>query len=358
MAARLKIKTAYLNIRLNKIPALKLEPRPPLTEAEKKEIKSLIAKLAEIDSPDYGMAATLSGSAFAPVAGHEHWGAGLLTDHQLKRSGTLTELVSKGPAALPFLLDALEIKTPSKLRMDNTGLMLSFGSQLNINPINARERLITERKAKLEEEDDDDDRQVSSPLCVGDICFVALGQIVGRHYQAVHYIPSGWAAVNSPARNKEFRDRIRAIWSSEDPNKKLLDSLLLDYSTDGIFNGTSLDGWYEGSERQIEAAMRLLYYFPKESAAMIAERLKDMETKKPKPGLEAWMMREVKNGVRTTDFLKAVNWCQEPTVRDALLDVFRRTDDAALMLAALPSVQESHRELVMPRFQILLNSLP
>jgi hypothetical protein len=39
------------------------------------------------------------------------------------------------------------------------------------------------------------------------------------------------------------------------------------------------------------------------------------------------MQREVKNGVRTLDFLKAVSWCQAPAVEEALADVARRTDD-------------------------------
>jgi hypothetical protein len=73
--------------------------------------------------------------------------------------------------------------------------------------------------------------------------------------------------------SKELRERVCALWSSKDPAKKLLDSLLLDYATEGRFNGKSLDGWDEESNYQIEAAVRLLYYFPKETAPLIAARL-------------------------------------------------------------------------------------
>jgi HEAT repeat protein len=357
-AAKLHLETAYLNIRLGKIPALKLQPRPASSDTEKKEIKSLIAKLADIDSPGYGMAQTISGRAFSPVAGHEHAGTLLLTDHQLQRSDVLTRLAAKGPAALPFLLDALEDKTPTKLRMDRGGLLwMSFSHELDINPLNPTERSVAEKKSDRKEENDDEESE-TDPLCVGDICFVAIGQIVGRAYQAVHYVPTGGAVVNSPARDKEYRERIRAIWSSPDPTKKLFDSLLFDYATEGVFDGKELYGSSQATEMQAEAAMRLLYYFPNESATMLAERLKRMDVSKPKPDSEDWQRRDLANGVGVTEFVAAVIWCKEPTIREVLTDIFRRTDDKRVMLAALPAVQETHPELIIPRFQPMLKALP
>jgi hypothetical protein len=56
-------------LKLGKIPDLHLAPRPPVTEAQAKRIKNLIAGLAALDKPDFGLSTTLSGEDFAPVPG-------------------------------------------------------------------------------------------------------------------------------------------------------------------------------------------------------------------------------------------------------------------------------------------------
>src|SRR5262249_29968957 len=48
-ATRLNLAAPRTGLRLSRVPVVKLQSRPALTEAERKEIKSLIAKLAEID---------------------------------------------------------------------------------------------------------------------------------------------------------------------------------------------------------------------------------------------------------------------------------------------------------------------
>jgi hypothetical protein len=123
-----------------------------------------------------------------------------------------------------------------------------------------------------------------------------------------------------------MRERVRAIWSSQEPAKKLLDSLLVDYATEGRFHGKSLDQWDEGSKIQVGAAMRLLYYFPKESAPLIAARLRSLDVQDADDS-DNRIRREVKNGVRTADFIKAVAWCTEPEIQKALDDIDKRTDD-------------------------------
>jgi hypothetical protein len=106
----------------------------------------------------------------------------------------------------------------------------------------------------------------------------------------------------------------------------LLDSLLTDYATEPLFNGNSLDGWYEGSNFQVGAVARLLYYFPEETAPLVAARLRALDVAARK-GIDDWIKREVKNGVRTTEFIEAVSWCKAAPVREALADITRRTDD-------------------------------
>ncbi|MFL5245494.1 MAG: HEAT repeat domain-containing protein [Gemmataceae bacterium] len=330
IAAKENMELAYLNVRLGKAPSVKLAPRPDLTKEKKKVIKALIAKLAEIKDPDFGMSATLTGHAFAPLPDQEHWGMGLLTDHGTKTSDVFRSLVEIGPDALPFLLEALEDKTPTRLRVGhNSGPIgfMGFGTELHGNPLNS-----IERRVLLDETTHENDEHGSPPdqytVKVGDVCFVAIGQIVGRSYQAVRYQPTAIVVINSPVEKRILRSRVRAIWSSKDPAKKLLDSLLIDYSTEGVFNGKSLDGWYEGSNRQIQATMRLLYYFPKETIPLIAQRLKSFDVRDA--DADDWMKREVRNGVRTLDFIKAVSWCQASEIQEELTDIYKRTHDAEI----------------------------
>ena len=106
---------------------------------------------------------------------------------------------------------------------------------------------------------------------------MAIGQIVGRGYQAVRYQPTACIVINSPTEDQELRKQVRAIWESKDPRQRLFESLLTDYATVADYvDGESFDIWGMAGDLQCEAAMRLLYYFPKESAPLIAKRLRDL----------------------------------------------------------------------------------
>jgi hypothetical protein len=326
-AAEEGVELAYLDVRLGKVPNAKLAPRAPVTEERKRRIKQLIAELANVADPDVGISATLTGQAFAPLPDQEHVGMMLLTDHGVKSARALRSLVETGPEALPFLLDALSDKTRTKLKVESL-LMMGFGTELAGNPLNPLERRVLP-KATADEDDEDDDRHRHPyTVKVGDVCFVAIGQIVGRPYNAVRYQPTAIVVINSPLVKTQLRERVRAIWSSNDPAQKLLDSLLLDYATEGIFSGKSLDGWSQGSGLQVQAAMRLLYYFPRETFPLIAARLRSLDVQEVD-----WMKREVKNGVRTAEFIQAVSWCTAPAIREALADVAKRTNDPAIKVA-------------------------
>jgi len=327
LAAKEGMETAHLNVRAGKTPEVAPARRPATTAEQKKRIRELIVQLAEIKSPDFGLSASVTGRAFAPVAGHASWQMGLLDGEQQRPSDAFRTLVEMGPSALPYLLEALEDRTPTKLIVpDATSPVTSMylDTYLLGNPLNRAEARALARPAATE--DDDDGVYESYKVKVGDVCFVAVGQIVGRPYLAVRYQPTAIVVVTSPVESARVRDRVRTAWAGPDPTRRLFDSLLFDYATEGLFNGDSLDGWDEGSEFQIEAAIRLLYYFPGEAAPLIAARLRSFDVKGTVRG-DGSMKREVKNGVRTVDFIKAVRWSKEPVIREALADIAKRTDD-------------------------------
>ena len=309
---------------------------------------------------------TMSGDNFLPLEGMSSASAFLLTDHELKSSPALRKLVELGPKSLPFLLAALDDKTRTKLVMTQSGGFggMWYSNECSFNPMNPTEQKILGNRARAQGFDEE---QINThTVTIGDICFVAIGQIVGRGYQAVRYQPTACIVINSPTHDAKLCQHVRSIWSSTDAAQKLLDSLLLDYATEGIFNGDSLDGWDVGSSLQIAAAMRLLYYFPEESTAIIAERLDSLDVKANGPGsgsmhtpdeLERSIKQDVANGVRAADFVKAVAWCREPKIKAAMLRIFERATDPDVVIAAVSSVGPDNSKIVRERVATMIDDL-
>lgn len=316
-------------VRLGKAQVVTLSRRPPVSEVEGKAVKALIASLASLDSPDFGLSATLTGQSFAPVPGQSQASTLLFTDHKIQASAALQKLVEVGPRALPFLLDALDDHTPTKLKVKHDtqfdGAMY-LANELWGNPVNPVEQQVLSRR-KEPAKDFPENCIDTYTVKVGDVCFVAIGQIVGRPYLCVRYQPTACVVINSPIEDAELRAEVRAIWASKDPEQHVLDSLLTDYATEGIYQGRSLDGWSVGSDLQVGAALRLLYYYPRESVPFVAARLRSFDVRDAGNNLERWMKREACNGVQTTDFIKAVRWSSEPLIQDALRDIEERTND-------------------------------
>lgn len=349
------------HVKRGNLPELKLEHTTAANASEAAEIKKLIASLANIDTPDYGLSGSMGGTAFAPLAESGKFTGGfLLTNHRLKTSDDFKKLVEFGPRALPFLLDALDDPTPTKLEMNHEG---GFGgmflcTELEGNPTNSLEQKAISalpRKDKIGNYDFAVDHYT---VKVGDVCFVAIGQITGRAYQAVRYQPTAIIVINSPVKEKSLARAVREIWTSTNECQKLFDSLLFDYSTEGVFNGESLGGWSIASGLQCEAARRMLYYFPQETSPLIAERLSRLDVFKPDAGFTNIIKHEVSNGVRAKEFLAAVSWSDAPAVRREVLNVIKRTTDQDVLLAALGGVDASQKEVVKARLETMIDQLP
>lgn len=327
-------------VRLGTVPRIELRPATTSSPASD-EIEKLIASLAEIEAPDFGLSGTLRGRTFAPIEGLSHASTLLLTDHRLKPSEALRRLVTLGPVALPHLVRTLDDKTPTRLTMrhDESLGAMSFAREMDLNPVHPIEKRVL-RDWRHEDEFGSERTANSYTVKIGDVCFVAIGQIVGREYNAVRYQPTACIVINSPVEDPKLARAVREIWSGDDARKTLLESLLVDYSAQGIFNGRSLDGWDVGSRLQVNAATRLLYYFPRETGKLIADRLGALDVTRTGPPssqpaspseLDAFMKREIKNGVRTAEFVKAVAWCREPPIVAALKSIRERATDADIL---------------------------
>jgi len=354
-AGDLQPKARSLSVKLGELPALRLAPGPAIGKAQAKMIKHLIASLADLDKPDFGLSATLSGTTFAPLPGQSQAGALLLADHGLQPSKAVQALVTLGPDVLPFLLDALDDKTPTRLTLKQAGRFggMWHAAELPLNPVNPAEVAVYQARAKKLRAEE---KHVESyTITVGDVCFVVIGQIVGRQYQAVRYQPTACIVLNSPVHDPKLCAEVRAIWTAMDPRGKLFSSLLADYATEGVSNGKTLDGWYDGSNFQCEAALRLLYYFAKEASPLVAGRLDKLAVGKDRD-LDSFRHRCVTNGVRADDFIKAVAWSKAPAVQASLVRIFRRADDLDAVLASLSAVEDS--ELICRRLEPLIAAQP
>lgn len=331
LAAKEHLDIAHLDVRLGKIPVVNLPARTPVTVEQKTRIVAWIAALADTQSPDIGFSSSETGQNFAPIPGQRRRQVILFDGKKHRTSEAFRKLVETGPVALPYLLTAVDDPTPTQLRVsDSFGTLIVGGAEILCNPVNRFEtRTFAKGElGKLKESTDPDLEsgfQNRYTVKVGDICYVAIGQIVGRPYEAVKYVPTGIVVVNSTTSYPDAPKQLRAIWAGKDPTKSLLDSLLIDYATEGIFNGKTLAGWSEGSRYQIEATIRLLYYFPEETAPLIAARLKSLDVSVATS--DASMQRDVKNRVATVAFIEAVSWCQAATIREALADIAKRSDD-------------------------------
>ncbi len=327
--------TPYSDVRLGTRPSIKYNVRSAPTEDQVRQITALIEKFGEIETPDLGLCATTSGCAFSPIDGHAKLGALLLTEHRLQTSAAMHDVVTLGPKCLPFLLSRLNDQTQTKLRFTRCAGIGTISLcndirdslvDLTTTLTNQREQFVRRQQAVLNGPRFDGHALPSYTVTIGDVCFVAIGQIVGRRYQAVRYRPTACVAVNSPAHDPDLCNQVRTIWSSDDPSRAVFESLCLDYATEG----RSEWGQFYANLVQVEAAMRLLFYFPAESRELIAKRLGALDVRS-RPSRAERRNRDLTNNVCAEDFIAAVMWSGDPLIAKALADIRNRTDDERIL---------------------------
>lgn len=346
-----------ISVRLEKIPVINLPPVTPPSAAEVTQIKSLIRQLAKISRPDLGLTPNVAGMEFAPILDSEFPDAKV----NLRQLSAFVKLVRLGPRALPFLLEALSDATPTKVTFKPGGIVwvMLFSNEVEGNPANARERKILARMPNREDDMSRQERNPSHRITVGDLCFNIIGQIVGRSYEAIRYQPSGNYIVNSPTRDPSIVQAVRAIWSSSNPEQHLMNSLLLDFATRGIHKNKEdepMSEWSIGNIPQRTAARRLLFYFPRLTSSLVAQRLNQLKVEAVRYTSDAdvarWRKRELANGVTAGELVNMVNWCTEPQIRAALLGLFQRAGDSEVLMASLPALSPSqHWSLIERQFE-------
>jgi hypothetical protein len=374
---------------LRELPLLEPVADQPATAQESQRIRALIKDLAQIDAPDVAYSSTMAADTFSPVPNLDYWNGWTVTRHNLKRSASLTKLVEFGAKALPFLLDSLSDRTPTKLTLrppfssdlgqgsrdrllHKVALILEqapdggmeAGREMACNPMNLEEARALNRAnipqqagysigsgmERLKDLPSGHIRHYRYTVTVGDICFVAIGQITNRPYQAARYQSTGFVVVNSPAHDAKLADAVRTVWTGKRYYQRLFASLLTDFHTRGADDRGS-------SERlQIGAAVRLLYYFPGESGPVVARRLRELDVATKKSDSRKghgtgrlWWVAEL---------LQAVSFSRHTEVRQALLEIFRGTVHPPIALATLSAVPHEQDSEALTKLKVLVKALP
>ncbi len=210
------------------------------------EIEALINQLPAIEDSDIGYSATRSGSGFLPLNVSDS-SMLLLGQAPPESATTMRDIVKQGAAAIPRLIEHLADDRPTKIELEHGGGFgaMYFSDEYDFNSLNseaAPKNVNTDQFATLTHVN-------NYKVTVGDLCFVALGQIVNRSFSAVRYQPTAIIVINSPAQSEALREAVKEEWANVD-EEQLKESLIRDF----------VQADYES--RRIAAYQRLAYYYP------------------------------------------------------------------------------------------------
>ena len=226
------------------------------------EVTQWIETLSQADSFDTGVSPTYGGSDFPPVDGQAQWSVATLSDSRPhRRNAALAKLVELGPTSLPALLAHLDDKRPSKIVVKHES---GFGGMWHAAEVPAATPAEREKLKAILPGGDDLDGHAQGisehTVTVGDLCFVAVGMITNRPYNAVRYQPTACIVVNSPTTTPEIARAVRSLWQSTPITDALRQHLAADFQS--------------GGRLRSGAAVRWLYYFPDDALPSIKTALK------------------------------------------------------------------------------------
>ena len=226
-------------------------------------VAALIDQLPEIESPDTGYAQNFAGHNFLPYEDTEELGMMILGATQRERSKVMRQIVEAGVEAVPELLKHLGDERKAKLpRIDLSSTMwLAFEDEYDFNRATTKVEPQGVNVDSFPNFEHAEKHPSSHEITVGDLCFVALGQIVNRRWSACRYQPTGGQVISSPTYSKTLRDAILNEWGKLD-RESHKQRLIEDFQQPD----------FEG--RIIGAYLRLCLYYPEEVEKLVLELLR------------------------------------------------------------------------------------
>lgn len=250
---------------------------PVTGDYSKRLVDQLIDDLALIDSQSPGINSAAVYEGFIADDSPGSFQMGVLGPPPPKVPPQMSELVRRGPLALPELIRHLDDGRPTKFAVGNT----PSGNQIGVNAFMWM-NFSDEYDPRVPHWWDDEQRKHGPwpmernfsgtyGVKVADVCYVLIGQIVNRQLLAVRYQPTGGLIVNSPIEAPSLAERVRKDWGNTDA-ESLREALLEDIrATNQPKRITRADYTW----RFVNPALaRLRFYFPETYRTLQGEDLK------------------------------------------------------------------------------------
>lgn len=225
-------------------------------------VSELIDDLVNIHAPAIGVHPTALCEGFLPVGDTPEFAGGVIGSVPPQAFPQMIELVRRGAASLPLLIDHLADARPTRLSVEGVGGGF-FSFACFSDEYDARVTSTPESTPNVGR-----DLEGNYTVRVGDVCFVLIGQIVNRNLLAVRYQPTAGLVVNSPIEAPSLVEKVRSDWGATDA-ADVLTSLLADArSNDDLLARPAL--------------VRLRFYFSDEyqrqRAAGLRDKIEELES--------------------------------------------------------------------------------
>jgi hypothetical protein len=237
------------------------KPAAPAQDLSFVATEDLIAKLQKESNQGIGTHETAWATGFMAIDDEPKFNGGIIGSAKPVVSPVMRELVRRGIAALPQLINHMSDARPTELIVGDGFTGKWFGSEYDQRDRDPRKPPPGVR-APFSNSGGTPQREFDHyTVKVGDLCFVAAGQIVNRQFNAVRYQPSMCLVVNSPLETPALAAAVKADWNglTAARHQRSLEEDALN----------SVD-----PELPQEAVKRLLFYYP-DAGNAVAIRLLD-----------------------------------------------------------------------------------
>ena len=228
-------------------PGGQIQESRPLAEVS---TEALVDRLVEESAEGIGSQTTSWAIGFLAIDEEPRFAGGILGSAKPTVSPIMRELVRRGVAALPTLIQHLTDARPTRLVVGDGFMGKWFGDEYDRR--DPKKQAIGTNRTDRADHDRKFDRYT---LKVGDLCYVAVGQIVNRDLLATRYQLSLCLVVNSPVETPALAAAVKADWEGLTP-KEHEQSL----RQDALISAPS-------------AVVRLLYYYPRTGEALVIQML-------------------------------------------------------------------------------------
>jgi len=217
--------------------------------------EGLIDRLPQISQIGYGYSAMFSGSQFLPEPDASEVHTLVLGSQAPTNSSILESIVRRGATAVPSLLKHLDDARETRILPLSGMMWMSFADEYDYN-----HRLRKDGPPGVNKDTFGQDHPASHTITVGDLCFVALGQIANRSFNATRYQPSGGLVVSSPTYSRRLCAVVRADFEGL-TEKKHRDLLVQDFLAPDF------------EERRNGACRRIAFYYPEALEPLVLKQL-------------------------------------------------------------------------------------